>query len=113
MQYNWPGNVRELENCVKSAALLTLEPVITEKDLRLDPPKMHPRSVEAAGPTADWRRGEIQSRADWEAHEREAIVRVLVRTRWNKSKAAIELGMSRRNLYRKLARYGIEGADGD
>ena len=113
MQYDWPGNVRELENCVKSAALLTLEPVITERDLRLDPPKKSPRAVEAAGPTVDWRRGEIQSRADWEAHEREAIVRVLVRTRWNKSKAAIELGMSRRNLYRKLARYGIEGTDGD
>jgi len=36
-----------------------------------------------------------------------------VQARWNKSKAADALNVSRRNLYRKLARYGIEGGEED
>ncbi len=31
----------------------------------------------------------------------------LERTRWNKSRAARELGLSRQGLYKKLQRYGL------
>jgi transcriptional regulator with GAF, ATPase, and Fis domain len=55
--------------------------------------------------------GSIRNRADWEAHEKQRILDALVQSGWNKTRAAEVLGVSRRNLYRKLARYGIEGAD--
>lgn len=110
MAHDWPGNVRELENCVKSAALLTSATIIEAHDLRLarpiDPPKSPLPSPATLKPAAV---SSIRSREDWERHEREVILETLVRARWNKSRAAAELGMSRRNLYRKLARYGIEG----
>ncbi len=55
--------------------------------------------------------GGIRTRADWEGAERQRILDALVECNWNKSRAADILGVSRRNLYRKLARYGIEGAE--
>ncbi len=53
----------------------------------------------------------IRNRADWEAHDKQRILDTLVECQWNKTKAAELLQISRRNLYRKLSRYGIEGAD--
>ncbi|MCB9552981.1 MAG: helix-turn-helix domain-containing protein [Myxococcales bacterium] len=53
----------------------------------------------------------IRNRAEWEAHERQQILDALVRCGWNKTQAARELNVSRRNLYRKIERYGIEGHD--
>ncbi|MFQ5465804.1 MAG: helix-turn-helix domain-containing protein, partial [Thermodesulfobacteriota bacterium] len=41
------------------------------------------------------------------ADERGAIRDALERSSWNKAKAARMLGMSRRTIYRKIARYGI------
>jgi DNA-binding NtrC family response regulator len=109
MRHPWPGNVRELENCVKSAALLTLGPVIDVKDLRIDP-YLASREGPVRRPHVRWGEGDIQNRHDWEAHERTRIIEALVRAGWNKTRAASDLGISRRNLYRKLARYGIEGS---
>jgi transcriptional regulator of acetoin/glycerol metabolism len=51
----------------------------------------------------------IRTRGDWEALDRARILGAMVGQGWNKSRAAEALGVSRRNLYRKLARYGIEG----
>ena len=111
MRHAWPGNVRELENCVKSAALLTVGPVIDVKDLRIDPYRAPSPASGGRRPHPRWGDGDIQNREDWEASERTRIIEALVRARWNKTQAASELGISRRNLYRKLARYGIEGSE--
>jgi DNA-binding NtrC family response regulator len=40
--------------------------------------------------------------------ERELIHEGLVRTRWNRSQLARQLGISRSNLLAKMARYGLE-----
>ena len=45
--------------------------------------------------------------------ERETILQVLRETRWNKSKAAIRLGLSRMQLYGRMRKYGLDGAAGD
>lgn len=109
-RFNWPGNVRQLENTVKSSVLLSTDEVIEPEGLRLPTASMEQFSPEASIsmemviPASG-----VQTRAEWEAKEKQAILDALVRCNWNKTRAAEALGVSRRNLYRKLARYGIEG----
>lgn len=100
----WPGNVRQLENVIKSTAILNRDAIIGADALQglALPTPSSPARVAAP---------HIQNRVEWEAHERGVILQALVRCNWNKTKAAVELSMSRRNLYRKLSRYGIEGAE--
>ncbi len=43
------------------------------------------------------------------AAERARIVAALEKCGWNKVKAALELGMPRRSLYRRMQRYGLLG----
>ena len=45
--------------------------------------------------------------------ERETILQVLRETRWNKSKAASRLGLSRMQLYGRMRKYGLDGATAD
>ena len=42
--------------------------------------------------------------------EKEYILKVLTFTRWQKKKASEVLGINASTLYRKLSRYGVEGA---
>jgi transcriptional regulator of acetoin/glycerol metabolism len=44
--------------------------------------------------------------------EREALLQVLKRARWNISTVARELGVGRNTLYRKLERLNIDLSDG-
>lgn len=111
MRFQWPGNVRQLENTVKSSVLLASDDVIEPESLRLPTASLEydaadaSISLEMMVPATG-----VQTRAEWEAKEKQAILDALVRCNWNKTRAAEALGVSRRNLYRKLARYGIEGS---
>jgi DNA-binding NtrC family response regulator len=102
---------------VKSSAILSRGAIVSADELRLpisdrvgplpgpvEPPRATPE--EAAAPASG---RAIRTRADWEGAERQRILDALVECNWNKSKAAVLLSVSRRNLYRKLTRYGIEG----
>jgi DNA-binding NtrC family response regulator len=100
VHYAWPGNVRELENAMERAVLLTPDAVIGPQAL---PERVTQRKVEPlvsdkppASPTL-------------EAIERAYIVWVLQNEGGNKSRAAEALGIDPSTLYRKLARYGVEG----
>ena len=111
VRFNWPGNIRQLSSTIRSSALLCGGPVIEADDLRLPsastdylPPEAS-ISMEMVIPSTG-----VQTRTEWEAKEKQAILDALVQSNWNKTRAAELLGVSRRNLYRKLARYGIEGA---
>lgn len=114
-RFAWPGNVRQLEHTVKSTALLAQSDLIEPDAVRL-PSAAPSASIEFASPEASISMEMmvpatgVQTRAEWEAKEKQAILDALVRCNWNKTRAAETLGVSRRNLYRKLARYGIEGA---
>lgn len=93
--YSWPGNVRELQNLVQRLV------VMIEGDL-VDAPDL-PSNFRAAPvrPSDDFR-----SLADVEA---EHLKNVLLSTRGNKSEAARILGIDRKTLRAKLARYGLPG----
>ena len=102
-EYHFPGNVRELENILERAATLCANGVIDAGDLQLRP-KMTtsevaiPNSVAAGEPLGD----------ALEDIERDAIVRALEQTRYNKTKAAQLLGMTFRSLRYRIKKLGIE-----
>ncbi|MBA2646104.1 MAG: sigma-54-dependent Fis family transcriptional regulator [Pyrinomonadaceae bacterium] len=91
--YEFPGNVRELAHLVERAVIISDGERITAEDL--------PAAVKTSAKLRA-RRGARPTLAELEA---EYIVETLTATRGNKSEAARLLGISRKNLYEKLARY--------
>ena len=105
--YDWPGNLRELANEVTrmlifaQGRLLGAE-LISRPILQAPPGEAGAdRSAEAALNGA----GSLKDRV--ELVEMRILREVLARQRWNKSRAAAELGLSRVGLRAKLDRYGI------
>jgi len=101
LRYTWPGNVRELENEMQRIFDLGISP-IQEKHLssflrRPARPSIH----QATGP-GDLEIARIVSEA-----EQGAIAKALARAGGNKSLAANLLGITRKALYRRMARYGM------
>lgn len=88
VEYAWPGNVTELALVVKGAAART-----DTIDVRHLPPELVAHSAHLP---------RIR------AFEREEMVRVLTRPGITIENAALELGMSRATIYRKLAQFGIQ-----
>ncbi|HYX41644.1 MAG TPA: helix-turn-helix domain-containing protein, partial [Pyrinomonadaceae bacterium] len=95
--YEWPGNVRELAHVLERA-------VIVCEGERIEPGDL-PEAVRTAA-ALESRRTRRPTLAELEAGY---IVEVLTALRGNKSAAARVLGISRKNLYEKIARYGLEG----
>lgn len=95
-EYEFPGNVRELANTIERAVIVAAGKKIEEPDL--------PESLRAAV-TAQRRRDRPQSLAEVVA---EYVAETLLATKGNKTKAARILGISRKNLYEKIAKYKIE-----
>jgi two-component system response regulator HydG len=91
-EYEFPGNVRELTNTIERAVIVSTGKQIDADDL--------PESLRAAV-GVQVRRAKPQSLAEVEA---EYIEEVLAFTRGNKTEAARILGISRKNIYEKLAR---------
>ena len=96
--YEFPGNVRELANIVERAVIVSDGWSITASDL--------PETVRTAA-KAQARQKKRPTLAELEA---EYILETLEAARGNKSEAARLLGISRKNLYEKLARYGSRAA---
>ncbi|MDY6948329.1 MAG: sigma-54 dependent transcriptional regulator [Pseudomonadota bacterium] len=102
-EYHFPGNVRELENVLERAATLCTDGVIDVSDLQLRP-KVSAAEVAMPNSVAP---GERLGDA-LEDIERDAIVRALEQTRYNKTKAAQLLGMTFRSLRYRIKKLGIE-----
>lgn len=92
--YSWPGNVRELANVLERAVIVGSGERVLAADL--------PETVRAAVARHNLRSERPPTLAELEA---EYINETLLATRGNKSEAARMLGISRKNLYEKLARY--------
>jgi two-component system response regulator PilR (NtrC family) len=103
LSYSYPGNVRELENILERAVTLCSHDRIEPADIQLKqgaglvelPPVVDPASENGL-------EGQL------EHLEREAIVKALEQTRYNKTKAAELLGMTFRQLRYRVKKLGIE-----
>ena len=98
--YQFPGNVRELANLIERA-------VIVSNGSRLELENL-PEPIRAA---VDARRLQVQPRTLAEV-EAEYVAQVLQNAGGNKTEAARVLGISRKNLYEKLARSERMKAEG-
>jgi two-component system response regulator PilR (NtrC family) len=107
--YPFPGNVRELENILERAVTLSVEGVIAPEHIRVRA-SARPASGETGTATASVP-ALTESAAlgsQLESIEREAIVKALEKTRYNKTAAAKLLGMSFRALRYRIKKLGIE-----
>jgi transcriptional regulator with GAF, ATPase, and Fis domain len=97
-RHGWPGNVRELEHAVERAVALSSTPLILPDDLPADVRG----PGEATGPVAPPARLTLEELKHW------YVARVLDDVGGNKARAAEQLGIDRRTLYRILARENEE-----
>ena len=100
-QYDWPGNIRELANVLERAQILAEEHTITLDDL--------PENI------VEIRAAEPPSPGD-DPHllremERRHVLAMLRQEKGNKVRAAKVLGISRRALYRLIAKYRFSDED--
>jgi two-component system response regulator AtoC len=103
--YPWPGNVRELQNLIERLVTLAEGPIIGLGDLPLE--FMLP-DRRARGQRSDV----VPLRRATEEFERQIVLRVLERVRWNRSEAARLLGIHRNSLKTMLARWKLRGPAG-
>ena len=134
LDYSWPGNIRELENVIKrfvilqdealvlaelergrpsgpSAPLTMSAPAVPDVDRTpaavAPPPPPHAAAASDDGADAGPARlPDLARRAALEA-ERDAIQQALDRFRWNRRKAAEQLGVSYKTLLNKMKECGI------
>ena len=97
LDHHWPGNVRELENTIEHAVVLSKGHRIEVSHL----PAMFSNgrsNTHSAGPT----NGTLME------NEQKVLLDALEACNWNKSRAAMRLGVSRSALYSKMKKFGID-----
>jgi transcriptional regulator with GAF, ATPase, and Fis domain len=138
IDYPWPGNVRELRNVLERAAILCDGGLITGEYLALTTPNpliaqpapLAPLTMAAGAgfgagagaplaasgpptplsPSSPMDNAPLRpsSAGDLQSIEKTMIAEALQAARFNKSKAAKALGLTRHQLYLRLQKYGLE-----
>jgi two-component system response regulator HydG len=117
-RYNWPGNLRELRNVVRRAALLTDTSCIEASSLPQEivffdrfitsvaPEPRHPEEekvvIESPKPEMP-----IDLKAASAQAEAEVLRKVLEDVKYNRTKAALKLGIDRKTLFNKMKQYNL------
>jgi DNA-binding NtrC family response regulator len=95
----WPGNVRELKHCLERACVLFPDGLLTSRALFGDVQSL---------PEADESEGGGKLGNYLEAREREFIEQALRSHQWRIADTAAALGISRKNLWEKMRKLGID-----
>jgi len=91
ISYDWPGNVRELENIVEQAAILSTASFIRDESI---PEQIRQSAI---------KKSVVPATLD--DLVKNHIASTLKRHNGNKTHAALELGITRRALQRKIEKY--------
>ncbi len=107
--HSWPGNVRELRNVIERMVVLTHGTRLTVRDL---PAQFRASGLPADRPS-DWRPEPARSGSPESIHEAERamIYSALKRNDGNRTRAAEQLGISRRTMQRKLKEYRLDESE--
>ncbi|MCL4124985.1 UNVERIFIED_CONTAM: hypothetical protein GTU68_025815 [Idotea baltica] len=92
--YGWPGNVRELKHIVERTVIMSEGSIVRPQDIILT-------SSQASAV------GTSNEMVTIEEMEERMIREVMNRNNGNISKSAMELGLTRTSLYRRLEKFGI------
>ncbi|SCZ54516.1 sigma-54-dependent transcriptional regulator [Thiohalomonas denitrificans] len=96
LQQPWPGNLRELRHSIERACVLSAEPAISAATFDAE--------TDHNPPTLD----DPDLRERISLYERQIILESLRRHGFQMSETASELGISRKNLWEKMKKFGIE-----
>ena len=101
--YGWPGNIRELENEVERLIVLSSTEARISADMLSQRIRDHGSNAKVQGVRVS---GKLRDAL--EELEKTMIREGLRRTKWNKSRLAKELGISRAGLIMKVEKYGLD-----
>ncbi len=102
-QHRWPGNVRELRNLIERLSIMVDHDEVDTRDLE---PLLDPIGIDAPD-VAPVTNGDGTLKERLETEERRILRDELMRTGWNVSQAARQLGIDRASLHRKIKRFGL------
>lgn len=101
MAYPWPGNARELRHCIERAWILTEGSTLEPEALFEEASLRQVASFQAGDRLAEY----------LHVCERAYVMRTLERNKGHITATAIELGISRKNLWEKMRKLGIHAVD--
>lgn len=107
-RYSFRGNVRELENILERALTLCEDNKIQQTDLHLPAEDDQPSQTRVAGDAFIPEPGEVPLEDYLGQVEKDAILKALEQTRYNKTAAAKLLGITFRALRYRLKKLGLE-----
>ena len=110
LRYSWPGNVRELRNVLERASILCDGGLVTHELLALPAARL-PAGARPPAPPPAAPREPTPAPAPLAEVEKDVIGRALLEARYNKSRAARALGLTRGQLYGKIRKLGLGEAD--
>jgi DNA-binding NtrC family response regulator len=102
-RYHWPGNVRELENAIERAVALSDSDLIDVADM----PENIARTSRTESLREALRSGGIDFEETVAAFEQDIIREALDRCGWNQTRAAEQLGITRRLLKLKIDKHAL------
>jgi len=106
LNYSWPGNIRELENLTERLVLMAGGDSITIEDIPAEF-KSHDETVSILPFKGKKKSFKDIIKGKTEEIEKQMIIKVLKECNGNITKAAMQLGLSRRGLHLKMAKYNL------
>jgi DNA-binding NtrC family response regulator len=95
--YHWPGNIRELEHTIERGVVLADSSILDKTSILFLPEDEKHWLPEIESETLN----------SLKNNEKAQIIKTLEKNKWNYTKSAEELGISRTTLWRRMKEYGL------